>query len=239
MKDWNFLIQLQNETKAHLEKNLSEICENLINKPNNKIEKLDLEYFLLPIFTSETLTKSKISKILEAILHITTQRPSVFDKYLLKILLFIFEKNEFFILRENLNIKLYLKILRSLKGSFAYLQEEDLEHIYTVIKGINPYGIGQEKQQISVISSLVLSLIKNFIAFNKEEFSFKFLLKHFKNIFNTQNFNFPCDFESDGVIFWIHKLVENEESKELIIDLMVNQPKFLLKFELKNVSFSI
>lgn len=235
MKDWNKLENLQAQISTHIEKNLPSICKDILQKPKDTIQKKDLENFLLPIFTTDTFTKSKISDFLCSILHITKQRASVFDKYLLKILLFILEKNEFFILRQNKNMKLYLKILSNLKGSLAYLQEEDTEHIFSVIKGINPYGIGEEKQQVAIISSLVLSLVKNFISFSQEEFSLKFLMKHFKNIFNSQNLEFGEDFEFEGVLFWIHKLVEKEESKQVMIDFFVNQPRFLLKFEIKNV----
>lgn len=235
MKYWQKLESLHNQIQSHIDENLAGICKDFQSKKQALSKRPNISKLLFPILSSESLTKSKMSSFLETILLITNERPSTFDKYMLKILLFIFEKNEFFILRDNSNMKLYLKILKSLKSCFVYLQEDDIEHIVGVIKGVNPYGIGEEEQEISIISSLILTLVKDFSSVTKEEFPLKFFLRHFKNIFNSRDFNFDSDFDSDGVDFWMHKLIEKEESCDFIVDFVVNKPKFLLKFDIKNV----
>ena len=193
-----------------------------------------LHGYLSHTFAINNLEAPAVESFLKVICLISASTPQQFGKYRLSLLLFILEKHEHFILRSNKNLELYLKIIFNLKGLLAYAHEEMVEHLINVIKGINPYGIGDEKQKIANISSLILCIARCFNASHSHQFGKKFLMKHVKNVINDLKNEDEGNPVMGGISFWIHKLVQEKDSKDMVIDLVVSQPQFLLYFDLKN-----
>jgi hypothetical protein len=171
---------------------------------------------------------------LQIIKTVVQKKPHLFDKFKLNLLLSIFEQNEHQIVRNTEYLEIYLIIVNEIKGLLAYVHEEVTGHIISLIKSLNPYGVGPEKQRIARISCLVLNLAKNFKSAYPNEFCKKFLLKHVKNAVNDLR-DGESDKNMEGLSFWLHKLVQQTETREIVIDMVVSRPQFLLKFNLKNV----
>ena len=235
--NWQIIEKLQQEAQSHLTKNQEYFPEEVIYSPKF------LSTYLPLTFSKRELTQKEITDFLNIIVKISKKCPNNFDKYSLNILFFTLEKNEFTILRNIHLLETYLRAIYELKEFLAFAHEEIIEHLISVVKNAQPYGGRLEKDLIVKISALILGLGRRFEELSSAtSFPLKFLMRHLKNVvanLRSGGVNLmmgdPGLGLDESIEFWVHKLIEQKDSRDVLIEMLVSNPQFLVCFDLKNV----